>query len=136
MQNLQVFFDTKEQVIQLIEKQKEYFKASLYMQTEQLKLVYTKLGEYHYDMRIPYVDFMKGTDILEEQFLLHGRDDKNSKVLMEEIFSYFKIMKSYTARGYLNRMLLEDKKDIDTFFEQASTQKRYFPPPPPPPPPL
>ena len=123
---LAVFFDTKEQVIQLIEKQKEYFKASLNMPTEQLKLVYTKLGEYHYDMRIPYVDFMKGTDILEEQFLLHGSDDKNNKILMEEIFSYFKIMKSYTARGYLNRMLLEDKKDIDTFFEQASVQKGTF----------
>lgn len=123
---LAVFFDTKEQVIQLISKQKEYFKASLNMPTEQLKLVYIKLGEYHYDIRIPYVDFMKGTDILEEQFLLHGRDDENKKVLMEEIFSYFKIMKSYTARGYLNRMLLEDKKDIDTFFEQASIQKGTF----------
>ena len=123
---LAVFFDTKEQVIQLIEKQKVYFKASLNMPSEQLKVVYTKLGEYHYDMRIPYVDFIKGTDILEEQFLIHGRDDDNSKTLMEEIFSYFKIMKSYTARGYLNRMLLEDKKDIDTFFEQASMQKGTF----------
>lgn len=123
---LAVFFDTKEQVVQLIEKQKEYFKISLNMPTEQLKFVYIKLGEYHYDIRIPYVDFMKGTDILEEQFLLHGRDAKNSKVLMEEIFSYFKIMKSYTAKGYLNRMLLEDKKDIDTFFEQASIQKGAF----------
>lgn len=123
---LAVFFDTKEQVVQLIEKQKVYFKASLNMESEQLKIVYTKLGEMHYDMRIPYVDFIRGTDILEEQFLLNSRDNKNSKVLMEEIFSYFKIMKSYTARGYLNRMLLEDKKDIDTFFEQATMTEGAF----------
>lgn len=123
---LAVFFDTKEQVVQLIEKQKVYFKASLNMESEQLKIVYTKLGEMHYDMRIPYVDFIRGTDILEEQFLLNSRDNKNSKVLMEEIFSYFKIMKSYTARGYLNRMLLEDKKDIDTFFEHATMTEGAF----------
>ncbi len=123
---LAVFFDTKEQVVQLIEKQKVYFKASLNMESEQLKVVYTKLGEMHYDMRIPYVDFIRGTDILEEQFLLNSRDNKNSKVLMEEIFSYFKIMKSYTARGYLNRMLLEDKKDIDTFFEHATMTEGAF----------
>ena len=121
---LAVFFDNSEQVISLISRQKEYFKASLTMPTDQLKHVYAKLGEYHYDIRIPYVDFMKGTDILEEQFLLYIQNELNNRPLMEEVFNYFKIMKSYTAKGYLNRMLQEDKKDIDVFFEQASQHEK------------
>lgn len=121
---LGVFFDSNEQVIGLIAKQKEYFRASLSMSEPELKRVYTKLGEFHYDMRIPYVDFMKGTDILEKEFLLHIQNESNNRVVMQELFDYFKIMKSYTARGYLNRMLQEDKKDIDIFFEQASQQEK------------
>ena len=90
--------------------------------------MYIKLGEYHYDIRIPYVDFIKGTDILEEHFLLNSQKFEKPVELMEEIFDYFKIMKSYTAKGYLNRMLSEDKRDIESFFEQTtSDQETYLP---------
>ena len=69
------------------------------MHREDLKESYIKLGECHYDLRIPYVDFIKGTNILEEYFLLHSQVEASSVVLMEEIFNYFKIMKSFTAKG-------------------------------------
>jgi diguanylate cyclase (GGDEF)-like protein len=116
---LGVFFDSQEQVDALIQKQKEYFRASLHMDKSTLKKVYVKLGEYHYDIRIPYIDFIKGADILEEHFLMHSHDISNSNDLMEEILYYFKIMKSYTAKGYLNRMIQQDQKDIDLFFNQT-----------------
>ena len=109
---LSVFFENDEQIKNLILKQKEFFSNSLSIPSDNLKTMYIKLGEYHYDIRIPYVDFIKGTDILEEHFLLNSQKFEKPVELMEEIFDYFKIMKSYTAKGYLNRMLSEDKRDI------------------------
>ncbi|WP_304546042.1 GGDEF domain-containing protein [Sulfurimonas microaerophilic] len=116
---LGVFFENDEQVLALIEKQKKHFLASLSLDVEILKQNYVKLGEFHYDLRIPYIDFMKGTDILEEHFLLNAQRCKNTKKLMREIFEYFKVMKAFTAKGYLNKMLNEDKRDLETFFEQV-----------------
>ena len=125
---LSVFFENDEQIKNLILKQKEFFSNSLTIPSDNLKTMYIKLGEYHYDIRIPYVDFIKGTDILEEHFLLNSQKFEKPVELMEEIFDYFKIMKSYTAKGYLNRMLSEDKRDIESFFEQTtSDQETYLP---------
>jgi diguanylate cyclase (GGDEF)-like protein len=125
---LSIFFDNNDQIERLIQKQKEHFKATLSMENEQIKQSYIRLGEYHYDLRIPYVDFIKGTDILEEYFLLHTQEVASSIEIMEDIFSYFKMMKSFTAKGYLNRMLLEDKKDLEEYFiHSSSTAESLFP---------
>jgi len=123
---LGVFFDNQEQVDMLIQKQKDYFKASLSMDKEMLKKVYIKLGEYHYDIRIPYIDFIKGSDILEEHFLMHSHDISQSNDLMDDIFHYFKLMRAYTAKGYLNRMIQQDKEDIDLFFTQIQGEDNSY----------
>lgn len=117
---LSVFFDNKQQIINLIEKQKKQFTASLQMEKELLKEVYIKLGEFHYDLRIPYVDFIKGAEILQEHFLLNTQKIEASPHLMDEIFEYFKLMRAYTSKGYLNRMISEDKKDIEEFFNYST----------------
>lgn len=114
---LAIFFESEEQIQMLIQKQKAHFSASLALDIEEIKHVYIKMGEFHYDLRIPYIDFIKGTDILEEYFLLNSQQCQNTKNLMDEIFEYFKIMKAFTAKGYLNKMLGADKKDIEDFFE-------------------
>ncbi|MFT7004840.1 MAG: hypothetical protein ACJAWW_002205 [Sulfurimonas sp.] len=57
---LSVFFETDEQI--------KHFTSSLELRTSALRENYIKLGEYHYDIRIPYVDFIKGSEILEEHF--------------------------------------------------------------------
>jgi diguanylate cyclase (GGDEF)-like protein len=119
---LSVFFENSEQIKYLIQKQKEHFVASLNMPITQLKMSYIKLGEYHYDLRIPYVDFIKGTDILQESFLLNVQKYHNRVDVMDEIFIYFKIMKAFTAKGYLNKMIKEDKRDIESFFEQTTIE--------------
>ncbi len=120
---LSVFFNNQEQVNQLILRQKQHFKASLSMDKELIKKSYIKLGEFHHDLRIPYVDFIKGTNILEEYFLLHTQKIRPSMELMDEIFTYFKVMKSFTAKGYLNRMIGEDKKDLEDFFNYSSNNQ-------------
>lgn len=124
---LSIFFENQEQIDRLIRKQKEHFKATLFMDKEQIKQNYVRLGEHHYDLRIPYVDFIKGTDILEEYFLLHTQQLTPSFETMDEILGYFKMMKAFTAKGYLNRMLLEDKKDLEEFFLHASSTNSTFP---------
>lgn len=50
---LSVFFENEKQIIMLVKKQKEHFIASLKMPKEILKQTYIKLGEFHYDLRIP-----------------------------------------------------------------------------------
>lgn len=123
---LSVFFENDEQVRILILKQKEQFLQSLNIPKNVLKKNYIELGEFHYDMQIPYFDFIKGTDILEKYFLLNSQELESSKLLMPEIFEYFKLMKTYTAKGYLNRMIIEDKRDIESFFRQTSLNSETY----------
>lgn len=117
------FFESKEQVQQLIQKQKHFFTLSLDMSKEEIETVYVKMGEYHYDIRIPYIDFMKGMEILQEHFLIYTQKEGLSTELMEAIFEYFKLIKAQTARGYLNRMLEEDEKDIEIFFQNLADKE-------------
>lgn len=114
---LSIFFDSDEQIKELVKKQKMYFAASLSMPEIELKKAYIKLGEYHFDIRIPYIDFIKGTEILQEHFLKDAQNIAHPIALMNDIFGYFKIMKAYTAKGYLNRMIQDDRKDIELFFK-------------------
>jgi len=121
---LAVFFKDEKQIINLIAAQKKHIVESLSVKKDVLKLLYIKMGEYHYDLKIPYVDFMKGTEMLEEYFLLHTQQSQSNVELMSEIFEYFKIMKGFTAKGYLNRMLQEDKRDIESFFDESVSMKK------------
>jgi diguanylate cyclase (GGDEF)-like protein len=120
-EKLSIFFENSEQIEKLVELQKTHFIASLEMPELTLQMSYVKLGEYHYDLRIPYVDFIKGSQMLEEYFLIHTTKSENSKEVMSDIFKYFSYMKSFTAKGYLNRMIQEDKKDIENFFIYSET---------------
>jgi len=119
---LSIFFENDAQITHLIKTQKAYFIKSLEMSKDEIESSYVKLGEYHYDLRIPYVDFIKGAQMLEEYFLLHATKTDSSKEIIDDIIVYFDFMKSYTAKGYLNRMIQEDKKDIDKFFNLSQEE--------------
>lgn len=120
------FFEDEDQVLMLIEKQKLFFTKAIDMPISKISVGYVKLGEFHYDIRIPYVDFMKGMDILEENFLLYSQEKVHSIELMQDIFRYFKFIKAQTAKGYLNRMLAEDEQDIEKFFDHLSNENDEF----------
>lgn len=113
---LSLFFENEAQITNLINIQKVHFLKTLDMPKNELENAYVRLGEYHYDIRIPYVDFIKGSQMLEEYFLRHTTKSEFSREIMDDIFKYFGFMKSFTAKGYLNRMIQEDKKDIENFF--------------------
>jgi len=120
---LSIFFDNEAQIKHLVEMQKAHFTKTILMTENQIKEAYIKLGEYHYDMRIPYVDFIRGAQMLEEYFLLHTTKDEHSKEIMDDLFTFFEFMKSFTAKGYLNRMIQEDKRDINNFFTHTNSDK-------------
>lgn len=114
-----VFFRDEEQVRSLIKRQKKYFLKSLGENAEELRERYTKLGEMHHRLKLPYVDFFAGMGILEEGILLAIAESRNTVGLMESVFKYFRIVRAHTAKGYLNRMLEADAGDIDLYLENV-----------------
>ena len=127
-ERLSIFFDSDQQIKDLIVKQKSHFSQTLNLGKEELKRNYIQLGEFHYEIRVPYIDFIKATEILEEHFIVSSQKAKPSPELMDEIFDYFKIMRAFTAKGYLNKMLEDDQKDLDEFLEQANAiDTQYLP---------
>lgn len=122
-----IYFENEAQIKNLIEKQKHAFIVSLEMSYDEMRDTYTRLGEQHFKMRIPYIDFIKGAEILQEQFILKSHK-ADSDGLMGEIFDYFKMMMSFTAKGYLNKMLEADREDISLFNHNIGTvDQTYLP---------
>lgn len=121
-----VFFSGTEQIRSLVIRQKQHFAQMIHSPSEVIETSYIRLGEYHYDFRIPYVDFIRGTEILEKHFLLHAQSIGGSMELFNEIFDFFRIVKSYTAKGYLNRMILEDRRDIELFFRRFDSEEETY----------
>ena len=115
--SLSSFFENEMQIKMLVEKQKLFFTKALTLSPKEIELQYINIGEFHHKINIPYIDFMKGLDILQESFILYSQKTVHSLKLLEEIFLYFRFIKAKTAKGYLNMMLNEDLKDIDLFFE-------------------
>lgn len=121
--NLTEFFESDAQIRSLVERQKQHFEAMLRSPRTTVEAAYVKMGELHYDLRIPYVDFMKGTEVLEKHFVRHACSVSCSLTLLQEIYGFFDVVKSYTAKGYLNRMIAEDRRDIGLFFENLSSDE-------------
>ncbi|MBU0720616.1 diguanylate cyclase [bacterium] len=123
---LSSFFESDAQIQSLIDKQKKFFLEAFELDVDQIEKSYIKIGEMHYDMRIPYVDYMKGMEILQEHFLLYSASIEDSAEIMREIFSYFRFIKSKTAQGYLNKMLESDEHDIQLFLQNITTINDEF----------
>lgn len=118
------FFSSKSQVEELIEKQKAYFILSLSKPFDELREVYIALGQMHYDIKLPFVDFSAAMTILEEYILGIASRKPDSEKVIEAAFSFFRMIRGFTAKGYLNRMLATDSADIDLYIEnvQRSTE--------------
>jgi len=124
---LSTFFKDDEQIKQLVHRLKINFIATLSMDIDAIKENYTQLGTLHYDLRIPYIELIKGTDIIEEYFLLQTQQGNPSTKMMREIFAYFKLSKSSIAKGYLDRIIQEDKRELQSFLEQVEQSSTYLP---------
>ncbi len=109
------FFKDDVQVRSLISRQKKFLTDSVPMSDQELKTRYIALGEMHYKIQVPYVDYMAGLDILEHG-LIHSLIKNDDRIeLLETIFHLFKMIRASTAKGYLNNMLDADIEDIDHY---------------------
>lgn len=113
------FFRDEEQIKSLVVRQKQFILSLIEVPDDELKERYVKLGELHYDIKLPYVDFMVGVNILQEGFT-HAIVECGQPIeLLDETSQFFRLIRTFTARGYLNRMLEADIRDIDLYLSQV-----------------
>ena len=62
-----IYFETTEQVEELIKKQKQNLIDSLDDDLDKFEKRNNDIGIIHYNFKIPYVDFLQGTDILSQE---------------------------------------------------------------------
>lgn len=113
------FFRDEAQIKALVVRQKQFLLESITVSDEELKTRYVKLGELHYDLKLPYVDYMSAVDLLQEG-MIHAIVEFGQPIeLLEATALFFKMIRAFTAKGYLNRMLESDMRDIDLYLAQV-----------------
>lgn len=110
-----IFFKDEEQIRSLVVRQKEFLLQSIVESDDEIKARYIKLGELHYEIRIPYVDYMAGVDILQDGLIRAIAELGQPLELLEETSTFFRLIRTYSAKGYLNKMLDADIHDIDLY---------------------
>lgn len=113
------FFRNDEQIRSLVMRQKEFLLSSITVGDEELKVRYVKLGELHYDLKLPYVDFMAAVSVLHEGMVHAVVKQGQPLELLDATTRFFKLVRVLTAKGYLNRMLESDMHDIDLYLSQV-----------------
>ena len=109
------FFPDKTRIRFLIEKQKQFLLDSISLPDSEIERRYIELGELHDQIRVPFVDYMAATNILERGLINALVKRNESWEVLEATFNFFKAIRSYTAKGYLNKLLEADSKDIDHY---------------------
>lgn len=103
----------------MITRQKEFLLDSFVLDVDEIKARYIKLGEMHYDINIPYADYMAGMNILEEGIVSAIAKRAETEELLALTFRFFKQIRAFTTKGYLNRMLEADIYDIDRYLSHV-----------------
>lgn len=112
-----VFFRDDEHVRSLVRRQRENLEAALGESPEELRERYIRLGEFHRRIYVPYSDFALGIDFLAEQMFHIISMDSRLAPKSGELFRLLTCIKNYTAKGYLDNLLRDDKRDIDAFIQ-------------------
>ncbi|MCG8051716.1 MAG: ATP-binding protein [Candidatus Thiodiazotropha endolucinida] len=118
-----IFFSGPEAIESLIERQKKNFIESLSFDAEEFEQHFKRIGLLHYQLAIPYIDFVKGTSILKEEFVKLVVDGDRHPELVGLIYEYFRTSLSFMAKGYLDGMLNSDKSDIEALIARYESVK-------------
>lgn len=119
------FFPDRSKIQVLIVKQKQFLLDSIPLPDAEIEKRYIELGEFHDQIRVPFVDYMAAANILEHG-LIHAlvvRDE--SWGMLDATFNFFTMIRSYTAKGYLNRLLEADNKDIDHYLSHIERSPNH-----------
>jgi len=119
------FFKNKQHIQHLIQKQQESFSKTLTMQRDTLKKYAVELGRFHCNKKIPYRDLLYGVEVLQRSFVHQSLKVKPSIELIDEVFEYCEIIKSYGTKGYLKQLLKKDRSCLDSYIEYINRQPQY-----------
>jgi hypothetical protein len=67
----------------------------------------------HYNIKLPYVDFIKGSDLLREIIIKYSIDNLQSLEVIKDIYDYTKESVSLMSMGYLKCMIRNDRHNIE-----------------------
>ena len=109
------FFRGDEHVRELILRQRESIRQAVYEEIPQLRDRYLALGRLHHRIFVPFADFAVGMDFLANEVFNIIARDATLAPLCNTVFRFFKCVKDFTAKGYLEGKLEEDKRDLDMF---------------------
>lgn len=117
--DLSNFFRDDAHIRSLVERQKLFLLDTITAPDEEMRERYVKLGEMHYEIGVPYVDYVFGMHLLEEGIIHNIVAHGEPVALLDATFQFFKLVRAYTAKGYLNKMLKADIADIDLYLSHV-----------------
>lgn len=121
---LAAFFGNDEHIQRLMNLQKKNFLDSLHDSEEEFIERYKRLGKKHFDLRLPAIDFLKGTEIFRSSFIDYTITELNDITLIKEILEHFRLADISMCRGYLESQIPVDREYLQNLMLQiAKTEK-------------
>lgn len=114
---ISIFFSGEEHIRRLIAKQKQNFIESLDDSPDEFRKRYLKLGQFHYDIKVPAIDFLRSTQMFRTNFIDYAIRKLNNINLIRKIDKYFRTADVAMCQGYLDRQLSRDKIDLIKLIE-------------------
>jgi len=121
-QFLRAFFDSEDQIKNLIKKQIKNFKETLNDDEKQLEIRYYNLGKFHYDLKIPFVNLMSGIDFIKNEIYKILLDRKMLDEYFFDLGSMFERIKNNLAKAYLDKSL----EEITVGFKPEYQEYKFF----------
>jgi len=111
------YFDSKEQIEELLERQKQNFLDSILEDEEGFNQRFLRLGDFHFKIGIPYEIFLAGSKILNKKFINVVINENIGTDTILEINEYFENSMELMAKGYLMAFVKNDRSDIEGMIE-------------------
>ncbi len=110
-----IFFRGDDHVRDLSIRQRESLRQAIFEEERALEERYVRLGRFHHNHYVPYADFALGIDFLVQEVFDILREDPTIGLAVPAIHQFFRQIKEYTAKGYLDALIEQDKHDQELF---------------------
>ena len=101
-----------DQVRHLVDRQQALFTELLNSAETRLHAEYIRVGRLHSDLGIPFPTFMRGADLLHDELIKVLANVTVDGSLICETIQFFSQLKDLMAKGFLQRVLAEDRADL------------------------
>ncbi len=109
------FFRDDAHIRSLVARQREHLRQALLEDLPTVRSRYVELGRFHHRIYVPFADFAVGIDFLADEFFRTVPEEEQGARIADDVHTFFRGVKDYTAKGYLECMLDEDARDLELF---------------------